>query len=78
MEGLSGGLIAAVGDADGAGIGVCARVRVDMGRYCPPLEIGATNLVIGTPRGALGGLVGDNIGVAVGSVLAGCGSYLAS
>ena len=33
MEGSSGGLKAAVGDADGEGIGVCARVRVDMSRY---------------------------------------------
>ena len=67
-----------MGVADEAGIGVRVRVRVDMCSYCPPLEVGTDTLVSGTSRGELSGLGGDNVGVTVGRVFAGCGHLLAS
>ena len=63
---------------DGAGMGVRASVRVYIGGSCPTLEVGKTTLGSGTRRGELGGLVGDDVRVSVGSVLTGCGCSLAS
>ena len=51
---------------------VCAHLRVDIVSSFPPLEVGSPTLESGTRIGAY------NVGVAIGSVLAGCGRSLAS
>ena len=78
MGGSSGRLIAAMGFADGVVIGLRVRIRLAMSRSCPPLEVGTTTLGSGTRHGSLGVLVGNNSGIALGIVFAGCGRSLDS